>query len=742
MNHQRVQQSSSWNPPIQPKSSLLARYHFSEPANSDFHQPPTQEDIENEAFDCHQFEASRLQLKAESDTIAPDEQERLGVLQGKMRDFWAHRQERASRFAHNFAQIPAHAPDAQQANPKHQPQFLIPAFQAKLTIGQPRDRYEQEADRVASEVVEQINTRATSVQPRLEEAVQRQEEPSISSLLRSPFPPAIGQEAIAGGDTSPTLESAVNRAKGGGHPLDAGLQQSMGQAMGADFSKVRVHSDATSNQLNQSIHARAFTTGQDVFFKRGAYDPNSKGGQKLIAHELTHVIQQDKGTQQRGVLQREVDVEQAKEWAIEILQELKLDRLIDVWQNNASEEWKFLNEGLTGSENHLKTMDKDKEKFRTLLLEDLKQRGELKEAPKVRSEEESKHLVGQATKHLKDVDWETNFETEWAKFVQSLKAEGKDINTAEEKVIKVWLRNYKAKKSKEEKEKKDQKKEDKQSDLAESEKSKATPKPEPVYWNGAQAEVAAFMQLTNLVKDPEGAFARLRQRIPQWTDEQRQLFMQQLPREYHNLAFGAAMGADYSLEWVPSYSISKSAPLAGTQQMYDWLYRDGPEPKKCNCWEAVYLAAYRVGKINKQRIKALLPNPNRDGKLGPMTLANAIMHNGHNVANQNWIALSPEFKKRALAGDTTVLDNRPWSDYTVSDQQIQQLQDSINPGDILMFGNEGSHFSISLGGDKAIETDKNPEGSDVRIVSIKSTIRRKVLSYGTSIWWVSAARVL
>jgi hypothetical protein len=157
-------------------------------------------------------------------------------------------------------------------------------------------------------------------------------------------------------------------------------------------------------------------------------------------------------------------------------------------------------------------------------------------------------------------------------------------------------------------------KEEKPSDLAESEKSKATPKPEPVYWNGAQAEVAAFMQLTNLAKDPEGAFARLRKRIPQWTDEQRQLFMQQLPRNYHNLAFGAAMGADYSLEWVPSYSISKSAPLAGTQQMYDWLYRNGPEPKRCNCWEAVYFAAYRVGKINKQRIKALLPNPNRDSR--------------------------------------------------------------------------------------------------------------------------------
>ena len=73
----------------------------------------------------------------------------------------------------------------------------------------------------------------------------------------------------------------------------------MEQAFGADFSGVKVHTDGQSDQLNQSIQARAFTTGQDIFFRQGQYDPGSKGGQELLAHELTHVVQQNGGAVQR-----------------------------------------------------------------------------------------------------------------------------------------------------------------------------------------------------------------------------------------------------------------------------------------------------------------------------------------------------------------------------------------------------------------------------------------------------------
>jgi hypothetical protein len=67
----------------------------------------------------------------------------------------------------------------------------------------------------------------------------------------------------------------------------------MEPAFGADFSGVRVHSDSKAHGLNQSLQARAFTTGQDIFFRGGEYNPGSSAGKELVAHELTHVVQQN-----------------------------------------------------------------------------------------------------------------------------------------------------------------------------------------------------------------------------------------------------------------------------------------------------------------------------------------------------------------------------------------------------------------------------------------------------------------
>src|SRR5215469_6750101 len=63
-------------------------------------------------------------------------------------------------------------------------------------------------------------------------------------------------------------------------------------SLGADFSEVRVHSDALADRLSSSLSARAFTTGRDIFFRRGEYSPGLAGGQRLLAHELVHVVQQ------------------------------------------------------------------------------------------------------------------------------------------------------------------------------------------------------------------------------------------------------------------------------------------------------------------------------------------------------------------------------------------------------------------------------------------------------------------
>jgi hypothetical protein len=93
----------------------------------------------------------------------------------------------------------------------------------------------------------------------------------------------------------------INSARGGGQALDPGLAAGMGQTMGHNFQGVRVHTSPEANDLSQQLHAKAFTTGRDIFFREGAYSPGSSDGQKLIAHELTHVAQQGSGATGSGL---------------------------------------------------------------------------------------------------------------------------------------------------------------------------------------------------------------------------------------------------------------------------------------------------------------------------------------------------------------------------------------------------------------------------------------------------------
>lgn len=165
----------------------------------------------------------------------------------------------------------------------------LPPIQAKLTLGKVGDRYEQEADATAKKVVQAIN--APTVQTKSAPV-----EPVGRNLAISPLAGVMqAQGNLSGGAVSRDVEAGIQRAKGGGQALDAGLQESMGQAMGANFSGVRIHTDSQSNQLNTAIQAKAFTSGQDVFFRQGEYNPGSSQGQELIAHELTHVVQQSDG---------------------------------------------------------------------------------------------------------------------------------------------------------------------------------------------------------------------------------------------------------------------------------------------------------------------------------------------------------------------------------------------------------------------------------------------------------------
>ena len=182
---------------------------------------------------------------------------------------------RESGFHHNFCQVPVSTGE-------------MPMIQPKLKIGAVGDRYEQEADRVAQDVVQRINAPA----------------PKRGDKDELRMKPMVQRLSDGGGMAAPPdLDTSIQGARGGGQPLTESLRQPMERAFGTDFSGVKVHTDSHSDQLNQSIQAKAFTTGQDVFFRHGAYQPGSRGGQELIAHELTHVVQQNGGTVASSPLQ-------------------------------------------------------------------------------------------------------------------------------------------------------------------------------------------------------------------------------------------------------------------------------------------------------------------------------------------------------------------------------------------------------------------------------------------------------
>jgi hypothetical protein len=149
--------------------------------------------------------------------------------------------------------------------------------QAKLHVGPAGDHFEREADEVADEVMRHLTP--TTVTPDEED----------NRISRSVDDGAVGLE---GGPLGAESEAAIQRSRGQGTGLPGSLRRSMEGAFGADFGGVRVHTGPSADGLNHSMQSRAFTVGSDVFFARGQYQPGSTSGQRLLAHELTHTVQQ------------------------------------------------------------------------------------------------------------------------------------------------------------------------------------------------------------------------------------------------------------------------------------------------------------------------------------------------------------------------------------------------------------------------------------------------------------------
>ncbi len=178
------------------------------------------------------------------------------------------------------------------ANPAGKAPFFAPVIQAKLTVNTPGDQYEQEADHVADQVM-RMKTGDTPI-------VQRMPLTSMSGVMRKCA--ACEKEEQEGGihrketggqggQAAPPIVNSV-LSSGGGHSLDAGTKGFMESRFGQDFSQVRIHTDARAAESAQAIQAKAYTSGRDIVFGSGEYQPGSEGGKRLLAHELVHVGQQ------------------------------------------------------------------------------------------------------------------------------------------------------------------------------------------------------------------------------------------------------------------------------------------------------------------------------------------------------------------------------------------------------------------------------------------------------------------
>lgn len=238
-----------------------------------------------------------------------------------------------------------------------------PAIQAKLHIGKPNDKYEVEADAVADKVVQRLSNKNTieqhnngkniqakpiaSITPissfiqtkcatcKQEEHLQKKEadeELLKSTLQKKPIfesnaePVSDDENNVQrkcaaceqkekllqpkpegnSSNASSSIETSLSSSKGAGSPMNAVVKNNMESSFGIDFSSVRIHDNSAAIQMSKDLNAQAFTHGNDIYFNEGKYNPESASGKHLLAHELTHTVQQGNNNSvvQNNIIQR------------------------------------------------------------------------------------------------------------------------------------------------------------------------------------------------------------------------------------------------------------------------------------------------------------------------------------------------------------------------------------------------------------------------------------------------------
>jgi hypothetical protein len=158
------------------------------------------------------------------------------------------------------------------------------ALQRKLSIGQVDDPLEEEAERVSNQVMAM---------------------PGTDSVKHAPLRVQRFTGSVA--EAATVAPASVERALGGsGQALESGVRREMEARFGHDFSTVRVHRNADAETSAREVDANAYTVGNDIVFGAGMYAPHTHSGKRLLAHELTHVLQQDSNPAGRNRLHRQV----------------------------------------------------------------------------------------------------------------------------------------------------------------------------------------------------------------------------------------------------------------------------------------------------------------------------------------------------------------------------------------------------------------------------------------------------
>src|SRR5215203_381484 len=217
---------------------------------------------------------------------APRQADRpVSALPGRARDVSDEDKTRAARpvLGHDFSRVAVASP-------------ARPGVRAKLMVNTPGDLYEQEADRVADAVMQEKGPNEKGIadedepfkELQLAEKCACEDDDRVGETVRVQRLEGPG----ADGRLETEIAAPIGEMRGDGRPLTSVERDFMEPRFGVDFGAIRVHSDEEADTHSRALHARAFTVGSDIFFRAGEYTPGTADGRRLLAHELTHTIQQ------------------------------------------------------------------------------------------------------------------------------------------------------------------------------------------------------------------------------------------------------------------------------------------------------------------------------------------------------------------------------------------------------------------------------------------------------------------